>query len=788
MRKGTRPHGRRGTGAWSPDGLAHEIGVSRRTIDNYGNGSTLPPDATPFAEAFFGDDPRHTTKRNAFLIAFAEVTGTEPPTWAFATSNVPIRVPTHFMGRDQALEAIRTAIGRYAGRVAITALHGMRGVGKTVLAAAYAERHRSDYRATWWIRGETEPTLRADLAALGVRLGWISADEEEARSLDVVMERLRHEGDGILLIYDNAANARHLTPYLPRGGAAQVLVTSNAHAWRGVAEPIEIRVWPTEVGADYLVARLRRGAAERDDAEELSESLGGLPLAHEQAAAYCERLDVSLAEYGRRFAATPTRLLGDQLDAPVDYYGGLTVAKTFSLAIQEAARLHPAAEPLVLHAAMLAAEPIPLFLLTEGKAAFGEPLTSMLAGDGLDEAIAALRTFALVEREAITDERDSGMTTDTIRLHRLVREVAAARLTAETREGMRRALITAMVTAYPAGVFDNPRSWPRARRLDAPALAMVGSEEGIPEGAEEPAIKLLDHLASFRQGSLGTYLLARPLFERALAISEVTFGADHPRTAECLNNLGNLLQRQGAVVSARSLYERSLAINEATLGPNHEETGDSLNNLALVLCEQGELNTAQSLFERALKIRQVAFGPDHPRTATILTNLGCLLHERCDFLEARGMFDEALRIRGTALGPDHPDTATTVSHLARLLYGQGDCDGARQLFERALRIRESALGLNHPRTAISLDDLAGLLRGQGDSASARPLFERALAIRESVFGPSDLKTAASIENLASSLEEHDELPEARRLFKRAEAIRDKAGPCSKTPRAGGRFH
>ena len=42
----------------------------------------------------------------------------------FAVSNIPIRVPMHFMGRDDALAAIETALARYEGRVAITALHG----------------------------------------------------------------------------------------------------------------------------------------------------------------------------------------------------------------------------------------------------------------------------------------------------------------------------------------------------------------------------------------------------------------------------------------------------------------------------------------------------------------------------------------------------------------------------------------------------------------------------------------------------------------------------------------
>ena len=76
------------------------------------------------------------------------------------------------MGRDDALAAIEAGLGRYEGRVAITALHELRGVGKTVLASAYAERHRGDYRATWWIRAQSEPTMRADLVALGVRLAF----------------------------------------------------------------------------------------------------------------------------------------------------------------------------------------------------------------------------------------------------------------------------------------------------------------------------------------------------------------------------------------------------------------------------------------------------------------------------------------------------------------------------------------------------------------------------------------------------------------------------------------
>jgi len=49
--------------------------------------------------------------------------------------------------------------------------------------------------------------MRADLGGLGVRLGWVGADDKEEPALNAVIERLRNEGDGILLIYDNAVDA-----------------------------------------------------------------------------------------------------------------------------------------------------------------------------------------------------------------------------------------------------------------------------------------------------------------------------------------------------------------------------------------------------------------------------------------------------------------------------------------------------------------------------------------------------------------------------------------------------
>jgi tetratricopeptide (TPR) repeat protein len=680
-------------------------------------------------------------------------------------SNIPISVPRHFVGRDDALAAIATALADTKGPVTITTLHGLRGVGKTTLAAAYAERHRSDYRATWWIRAQTSDGMRADLVALGVRLRWVTADEKEEPALKTIIERLRDEGTGILLIYDNAIDADGIRPYIPSGGATRVLVTSNSPAWRTIAEPVEIKVWPKEIGADYLIARTGRND-ERQAAEELSDALGGLPLAHEQAAAYCERLGVLLANYLKRFETAPARLLDDTRDAPSEYHDRTTVAKTFELAIDEATKLYPAAEPLIVHAALLAPEPIPLFLFAEARNQFDEPLASALAGDGLDEAVAALRAFALVERESIQDERDPAITTHCIRLHRLVRQIAQARHDRQTIDASRRALFAAMAAVYPQYIWRDPATWPRVRRLDPHVLIL--SDGGVPPQVELLCADLLIYAAQYKQYALAVYANAKPLFERALALREKSLGVENPITSSALNNLAGLLHAQGDLTAARNLYERSLAICEKTLGPRHPETATRLNNLANVLNDLGELAGARRLLKRAVAINEKVLGKGDPSTATTLNNLAHLLQHQGDLLEAQQLYERALAIQEKALGPEHPETARALNNLASVLKDQGNVGDARSLCERALMIFEKALGPKHPSTNVTRGNLAFLRCMEGQPIEAVPLAIAALSAHDEMLGPEHPLTRTSAELII-------EIADAVGLATEAEALRKRYG-------------
>lgn len=680
------------------------------------------------------------------------------PGKAFAVSNVPIRVPPHFMGRDDALEAVDKALRRYQGRVTITALHGLPGVGKTMLAAAYVEFHRADFRATWWIRAQTEATMRADMVSLGVRLRWVAADAKEEPALADVLERLRHDSDGVMLIYDKAVDANTLKPYLPVSGSARVLITSSAHDLRGIAEVVEIRLWPKEIGANYLLARTGRDV-ERIAAEALSDTLGGLPLAHEEAAAYCDDIGIGLAEYRRRFETASASVLDHQDDTPSDddsenaaeHRDRITVAGTFRLAIEQAIKRDPAAEPLIAALAVLPPEPIPLFLLTEAREKLTSPLPALIQGAGLDKGIAALRAFALIERETIVDERDPAVATDCIRIHRLVRQVALRRRNPEAQQAIRRAWIEALRHVYPLDSWRDAPAWPRLRRLDPITVALVDPET-LPPGSEENAVALLRIAGVYREDLLASYAAARLLFERALAISNATFGSKHSYTAACHCNLASVLQHEGDFAAARPHIDSALAIYNKLLGSarrskrssrarptpptvlGDRETPLVLNELTTLLRDQEEFEGARPVAERALAMCKAAFGGDHTATAIALSNLGRLLEREGDLDGARTLFDQALEINRRELSLDHPETATSFSNYARVLRDLGAIEESESYFQQAIRTGTACLSAEHPLTQRYQSHYARLMLIAGRVTEALRTAGAALEVHERING------------------------------------------------------
>jgi len=108
--------------------------------------------------------------------------------------------------------------------------------------------------------------------------------------------------------------------------------------------------------------------------------------------------------------------------------------------------------------------------------------------------------------------------------------------------------------------------------------------------------------------SLGRLDEAQARFERALALWEPAYGAEHPMIAMVTNNLGDLHRQGGEPAKALPYCQRALAIGEATLPEGHPVRAYHLlcTAHALVALDRGA--EAIPLLERALAIRAAAAG------------------------------------------------------------------------------------------------------------------------------------------------------------------------------------
>jgi hypothetical protein len=240
-------------------------------------------------------------------------------------------------------------------------------MGKTQLAVEHAYRRRADYDLVWWVRSEQPTSLLGDYAALAGQprlaadLGLTPDASQEAAATAVRGWLERHRR--WLLVLDNAAESAAVAELLPRSGTGHVLLTTQAETgWEPLADPLPVQVLAPADAAGFLLARTRQQGPDAEAAATtLAGSLGGLPLALEQAAAYVATAGtVDLASYARLFATRALELL--QRGQPLGYQH--TVATTWSLALQRLQDTQPAAIGLLTLAAFLAPDDLPQPLLT----------------------------------------------------------------------------------------------------------------------------------------------------------------------------------------------------------------------------------------------------------------------------------------------------------------------------------------------------------------------------------------------------------------------------------------
>jgi tetratricopeptide (TPR) repeat protein len=638
--------------------------------------------------------------------------------------NVPHRRNIFFTGRTQVLDDLRQALTA-RGKAALS---GIGGLGKTQTAVEYAYRHRGEYEAVLWVKADSEDSLRADLATIAVKLNLPEKDETDRALVVTAVTRWLDVQGNWLLILDNADDLGLISDLLSREWSGHILLTTRAHATGDISR-VEIKIMHPEEGSLFLLRRAKvievdddLGAATGYDQElaaEITQEMGGLPLALDQAGAFIEEESSSLAEYLKLY-----RKEGDKLRAE---RGGVInadhepVSITFSLAFQQVGSTNAAAADMLRACAFLAPDAIPEEIFVSGAGELGENLAPMADGGiSLVKMIGDAARFSLILRNAKNG---------TVEIHRVVQQVLKDEMSADLQQLWAERVVRALSESFPEVEHQN---WPLCEKI-LPHAQEAAKMMGEYSFEFKEAARLLNRAGQYCY-QRGEYSEAEPLLMQSLNMRESMFDPDHLDVSLSLNNLALLYKEQGKYDEAEPLYLRALSSREKVLGPEHRYVATSLNNLALLYHSQGKYDEAEPLYLRALRICEKVLGPEHSHVAMCLNNIAGLYDNQGRYDEAEPLYLRALRICEKVLGPEHPVMATSLNNLASLYDDQGKYAEAEPLHIRALTIREKELGPEHPHVATSLNNLALLYERQGKCAKAQPLYERALSIYEKSLG------------------------------------------------------
>jgi tetratricopeptide (TPR) repeat protein len=556
------------------------------------------------------------------------------PSAPTALSQLPPEV-RGFTGRDAELAVLAGLLDpdATAGPVAVSAVAGLAGVGKTTLAV---EAGHAAVQHGWFGGGvlfidlhgydeapvKPSQALDALLRALGVPAEHIPPGVEERAGL--YRSVLAQVTDPVLVIADNASSEAQVQPLLPGTGPHKVLVTSR-HTLAGLgARLVDVMVLDGEASVDLLDDALRaarpeddRISGEREAAGRLAGLCGGLPLALQIVAALL-KADPALTVYEltEELAAESERL--DQLayddgSGP----GAPSVTAAFELSYR---RL----------------EDIPALVFRLLPVNPGPDVSTAAAGVLADLPVREVRKVLAGLARAHLAEAAPGRA-GRWRMHDLLR-LYAGRLSddhaeADGREQARDRLLGWYLrmadaahehlralpgTPVPADFTgrDGALEWLDAERASLIAAVTMAADTGR------------DQIAMRLPLNLVGYLSWRRRFDDWIAITAISLDAarrlgDRSNEGSALGNLGNALQQARRFEEAITAHQGAAVIYRE-IGDRHVE-GIALSNLGIALAQVRRFEEAITACQEAAAIfRETG---DRRGEGMALGNLGAALKE-----------------------------------------------------------------------------------------------------------------------------------------------------------------
>ena len=650
-------------------------------------------------------------------------------------------------GQDELFDAV------FAHSEPRTVLTGMRGSGKTQLAAAVAARCEEErWPLVAWIHAASRKEIIAGLYELALRAG-INAPKNIPLEVIVrrLLDRLRSaEAADRLFVFDNVENPDDLRDLIPEGTGVRTLVTTPRHFdWDDLGWlRLTVGAFDREQSISLLCELT--GDTHRDAADRIADALGDVPVAIAQALATAQQGGYSLSGYLDRLSrhsleSRTSRLEGANYPDAI----GIALLMAYEQVLEQLRTKHPQQERIAV--SLLGA----LSLL----AASGVPTHWLLRLDGDSDAVRD--TLSFLKSAAIFQESSDG---DKTIIHWLQGHVyRETYLNDQKKLGEARRCAATLLGGIDVDRLENGEQRRDETHHVIEQLLSVTSQDYSHSLFSEPRVssKLAETLHDAT--SLGMSQLALCLTDSVTRARDV-LGPDRPDTLASRNSLAGSYRDAGRLDKALTLYEQILEDSIRVLGTDHPSTLTSRFNLACAYKASGRLEEAITLYEQVFSGRSRVLGPDDRSTLTVRDDLAATYWEAGKLDEAVTLKKQILADAMRIMGPDSPGTSAARLNLAATYRDAGRLDEAVDVYEQILDDVARTLGLDHPDTLTARNQLAGAYRDAGRLEEAIPLFEQNLTDFTRLAGPDHPHTLSARNQLAGIYRDAGRLDEAIRLF------------------------
>ncbi|MEA3365079.1 MAG: tetratricopeptide repeat protein, partial [Candidatus Hydrogenedentes bacterium] len=562
-------------------------------------------------------------------------------------TNIPFASNPAFATRGAFLESIREKLLERRRLALVGAPSHSKTQCQTEFGVEVAHLCHDDFDSIWWIPGGCAAGVPGAFAEIAFELDLSEKDSGNQATMIAAVQKHLSQDAHVLLVFDNISDPEVVEALIPENAAAHVLITSYQDNWPEPENAVAIPDLRADEAKTFLGARLAHALDAVD--EECAFKLGGVPLLLHLYAG-CALIVPSKKEELRRTLLQLSERHGpgqtSNVQACLDLFLKSIVAR-----LLESQKL--AANVFAL-TAFMGSQPIYQSTLLEGTTYLPQPLNHGLAERGAFPHILKVMASAGLVRVG-----DAAFAIPSILQERFV-----SMLPQDKKESWCNAAVGFLANVFP---FKEELT-----QFDLQSSRLLGHASAAATWAEhigcslEKAGRLLNQAGLYlRACSQGEEAIKYYL--HAIACGEMIDGANHPKVAVRINNLGVVYRETGRLDEARGAFRRAIRIIKDAYGPADHMLAMAMRNLVTVAEDSKDEQEMERAYRRALRIYADSLGQTHPYVHECLYNLGRILRKRGDAKGAQRSFEEALRCALLCSPPDEEAIALYSRNLGRSL-------------------------------------------------------------------------------------------------------------------------